>query len=114
VNVADQDRERWVKLVADFESSDLSQREFASERGISFSNLRYWLYRLRREARPLTAEQPDNQAEQVPARRRLTLTPVRVVASTAKPRTWGNEGNLRIRFPAGTDLAYLRALAAAL
>ena len=44
--MADQDRERWVKLVADFELSDLSQREFASERGISFSNLRYWLYRL--------------------------------------------------------------------
>ena len=121
--MADQDRERWVKLVADFESSDLSQREFASERGISFSNLRYWLYRLRKEARPLTAEQPNNQAEQLPARRRLTLKPVRVVASAAKPRTEGNEANVlelalpsgtRIRFPAGTDLAYLRALAAAL
>ena len=36
-----------VKLVADFESSELTQREFASERGISFSNLRNWLYRLR-------------------------------------------------------------------
>jgi hypothetical protein len=32
-------QERW-KLVADFEASDLTQREFASERGVSFSNLR--------------------------------------------------------------------------
>ena len=30
----DQERERWKRLVADFEASDLTQREFASERGI--------------------------------------------------------------------------------
>jgi hypothetical protein len=42
------DRERWTKRVADFEASDLTQREFASERGISFSNLRNWIYRLRK------------------------------------------------------------------
>jgi transposase len=29
--MADQDRERWTKLVADFETSELTQREFASE-----------------------------------------------------------------------------------
>lgn len=36
----DQERTRWTRLVADFETSDLAQREFATERGISFSNLR--------------------------------------------------------------------------
>lgn len=36
--MAEQDREHWTKLVADFESSDLTQTEFAAERGISFSN----------------------------------------------------------------------------
>ncbi len=41
--MVDQDKAQWKKLVADFEVSDLSQREFASERGISLSNLRYWL-----------------------------------------------------------------------
>lgn len=51
--MADQDRERWTKLIADFETSELTQREFASERGISFSNLRNWIYRLRKESRPL-------------------------------------------------------------
>lgn len=34
------ERARWTKLVADFESSDLSQRECAHERGLSLSNLR--------------------------------------------------------------------------
>jgi len=39
--MGDQDRAQWTKFVADFESSDLSQREFAKERMISLSNLRY-------------------------------------------------------------------------
>ena len=56
--MADQEQERWTKLVADFEAGDLTQREFASERGISFSNLRNWIYRLRKEARPLVEEAP--------------------------------------------------------
>ena len=47
--MTDQERTRWTKLVADYEASELTQREFASERGISFSNLRNWIYRLRRE-----------------------------------------------------------------
>jgi transposase len=38
--MTDQDRTRWTKLVADYEASELTQREFATERGISFSNLR--------------------------------------------------------------------------
>jgi len=46
------ERARWTKLVADFESADLSQREFAQERGLPISNLRYWIYRLRKESRP--------------------------------------------------------------
>lgn len=121
--MAGADRERWVKLVADFESSDLSQREFANERGVSFSILRYWIYQLRKEARPLAPEETGttDQAEPAPKGRRLTLKPVRVVASAAEPRR-GEAALLelalpsgtRVRFPAGTDLAYLRALAAAL
>ena len=31
--MGEQDRARWTRLVADFESSDLTQREFATERG---------------------------------------------------------------------------------
>jgi transposase len=47
--MTDQDRTRWTKLVADYEASELTQREFATERGISFSNLRNWIYKLRKE-----------------------------------------------------------------
>jgi len=124
--VADADRTRWVKLVADFESSDLTQREFATERGVSFTNLRYWIYRLRKETRPLHREAPVH-AGQVPERAVVAegsrMLPVRVVASAPKARLEsGGDGLLelalpsgaRLRFPTGTDLGYLQALAAAL
>ena len=38
-DMTDQERVRWTKLVADFEAREPTQREFASERGVSFSNL---------------------------------------------------------------------------
>jgi hypothetical protein len=125
----EQDRTRWTKFVADFESSDLTQREFATERGISLSHLRYWIYRLRKESRPLVTEaakSSDQGPTKVTAAEGSRLLPVRVVASASKTRTavlLGRADDLlelalpsgvRVRFPAGTDLKYLRALAAAL
>src|SRR5512138_1250130 len=87
--MTDQERTRWTKLVADYEASDLTQREFASERGISFSNLRNWIYRLRKEARPLV-EVATESSRQAPRRAVSTegsrLVPVRVVASAPKAR----------------------------
>ncbi|ACL65877.1 conserved hypothetical protein [Anaeromyxobacter dehalogenans 2CP-1] len=128
--MADQDRSRWTKLVADFESCDLPQREFATERGIPLSNLRYWIYRLRKESRPLVSQAPE-RSDQVPERRAAPegsrLVPVRVVASAPKARQDTAAAvaadaalellfpsGARLRFTAGTDLAYVRALAAAL
>jgi hypothetical protein len=128
--MTDQERTRWTKLVADYEASELTQREFATERGISFSNLRNWIYRLRKESRPLVSE-PVKVSGQVPERGAAAegsrLLPVRVVASAAKPRRAASAAaagdaflelalpsGARLRFPAGTDLKYLRALASAL
>jgi transposase-like protein len=128
--MTDQERTRWTKLVADYEASELTQREFASERGISFSNLRNWIYRLRKESRPLVPE-PAKVSGQAPKRGAAEagsrLLPVRVVASAPKARkamgaaVAGNAllelalpSGARLRFPTGTDPKYLRALAAAL
>ena len=86
----EQDQARWTKLVADFETSDLTQREFATERGISYSNLRNWLYKLRKESRPLQpepAEVPSQAPERAPATEGSRLVPVRVVASASKTRS---------------------------
>jgi hypothetical protein len=119
--MADEERERWTKLVSDFEASDLTQREFATERGISFSNLRNWIYRLRKESRPLVEKAPEvpSQARERPPRREHSrLVPVRVVASAAKPRREEAvpatrdallelvfASGARLRFQAGPDLA---------
>jgi hypothetical protein len=128
--MTDQERTRWTKLVADYETSELTQREFASERGISFSNLRNWIYRLRKESRPLVPE-PAKVSGQAPERGAAAegsrLLPVRVVASAPKARravvavATGDAllelalpSGARLRFPTGTDPKYLRALAAAL
>ncbi len=125
--MADTDRARWTKLVADFESADLSQREFAQERGLSLSNLRYWIYRLRKESRPLVTEAPERSVqapEHGQAAEPSRLLPVRVVRSAAPKARQQDDGaallelalpsGARLRFPAGTDPAYLRALATAL
>ncbi len=125
--MADADRARWTRLVADFESADLSQREFAQERGVPLSNLRYWIYRLRKESRPLVTEAPE-RSDQGPERGAAPdgsrLLPVRVVRSAAPKARQQDDGaalleltlpsGARLRFPAGTDPAYLRALASAL
>ena len=126
----EQDRGRWTKLVADFESSDLTQREFASERGVSFSNLRNWIYRLRKESRPLVAEAGEGvwsspRASAAPEGSRLL--PVRVVASAREGADGGGAAAAATscsswrcrRAPASASRPapisqYLRALAAAL
>ena len=114
-------RALWTKVVSEFEQSKLSQREFAEQRKIELSNLRYWIYRLRKESRPLATEQAERSVKSAEQPERLTLKPVRVVASVPEARREGNglleldlPSGTRLRFPAGTDPSYLRTLAAAL
>ncbi len=123
-------RALWTKLVADFELSGLSQRAFAEQKQIGLSNLRYWMYKLRNESRPLTAQEqatpePDREdAERGVPDRAPRMLPVRVVASAAPKARETAAGaallelvlpsGVCLRFPPGTDLGYLRQLAAAL
>jgi transposase len=120
-----EERERWTKLVEDFETSGLTQKGFAQERGVSYSTLRNWVYRLRRERGPLgsridTRGKVWRQGQQ---KEGLRFIPVEVVASApygaAKAETVGAielvlSSGSRLRFSAGTEIEYLRALAAVL
>lgn len=128
--MVDRDRNRWTKLIADFESSDLTQREFATEHGIPVSALRCWLYWLRKESRPLVEVAPERSV-QVPSRGAAPegsrLVSIQVIASAPKARSEAaapaaGDGLLelvlasgsRMRFPPCTDLGlgYLRAIPA--
>ena len=125
-------RALWTKVVADFELSELSQRAYAEQKKIELSNLRYWIYKLRNDSRPLMTERKEppavERAEQGATAKAppvaSRLVPVRVVASPAPKGAGAVDGagllelalpsGTRLRFPAGTDLGYIRQLVAAL
>ncbi len=118
----DDTKARWSRLVSDWESTDLSQPEFARERGISVHALRYWLYRLRSEAKAPVLTQPQTEKPST-AKEDLRLLPVRAVASAPKARQPIASREVLelvlpsgacVRFHAGTDPRYLRALVAVL
>ncbi len=123
--MTDDNKARWSRLVSDWESTDLSQPEFARERGISVHALRYWLYRLRSEEKAPVLSQPETEKPSVPptSKKDLRLLPVRAVASAPKARQpIGSKEFLELvllsgtclRFHVGTDPRYVRALVAVL
>ncbi len=117
----DDAKARWSRLVSDWESTDLSQPEFARERGISVHALRYWLYRFRSEAKAPVLTQPQTEKPSVPppAKEDLRLLPVRTVASAPKARQPIASREVLdlvlpsgacVRFHVGTDPRYLRGI----
>ncbi|AGC44956.1 hypothetical protein MYSTI_03650 [Myxococcus stipitatus DSM 14675] len=104
----------WRRLVLELEESGQSHKEFAAVKGVSVSTLQFWLYKLRREA--MRASAPP------------VMLPVEVVDSTALSARRGGASacgppalleaalpsGVVLRFPAGTDVAYLRAVLAGL
>ena len=97
-------RDEWVKLVGEFEANELSQPEFAAQHQVSVHALRFWLYKLRLEAK-----------------KSARFLPVSVVASDAPAARdavaeWMEATlpcGVLLRFPVGTDSRYLAQLFAA-
>ncbi|MBJ6766254.1 IS66 family insertion sequence element accessory protein TnpB [Myxococcaceae bacterium JPH2] len=104
----------WRRLVLELEESGQTHKEFAAAKAVPVSTLQFWLYKLRREAMRASASP--------------VLLPVEIVDSAALsarrggPPSGGPLGLLEaalpsgvvVRFPAGTDVAYLRAVLAGL
>jgi hypothetical protein len=95
-------REAWVRLVAEFSESGLTQEDFADQHQLTLATLRYWIYKLRRETRP------------------SRFVPVRVVASAPEARQHGagvevaTRSGLLLRFATHTDPKYIAAVLAEL
>jgi hypothetical protein len=94
-------------LMARFEGSGRSRREFAAEAGVGLAIFQYWLYKLRRE-------------QQAMAVRKARVTEVRLVPVTVRGRPTARVrlelrvAGLRLRVPVGADPGYVAQLAAAL
>ncbi|WP_084668358.1 IS66 family insertion sequence element accessory protein TnpA [Myxococcus stipitatus] len=104
----------WRRLVLELEESGQTHKEFAAAKAVSVSTLQFWLYKLRREARRANAPP--------------VLLPVEIVDSAAPSARRGGAlpggapglleaalpSGVVVRFPEGTDVAYLRAVLAGL
>jgi len=100
-------RRFWSALVARFEGSGRSRREFAAEAGVGIAIFQYWLYKLRREHEGV-AVRKARAAE-------VRLVPVTVRARPPAPvRLELRVGGVRLWVPAGVDPGYVAQLAAAL
>ena len=100
-------RRFWSALVARFEGSGRSRREFAAGAGVGLAIFQYWLYKLRREHEGVAVRKaPAAEVRLVP------------VALRARPPAPGRlelrVGGVRLRVPVGTDPGYVAQLAAAL
>lgn len=100
-------RRFWSALVARYEGSGRSRREFAAEAGVGLPIFQYWLYKLRRER--------DARVVPKPSAPELRLVPVTVRARPVAPtRLELRVAGVRLRVPVGVDPVYVASLAVAL
>src|SRR3954470_16946694 len=97
----------WLKLIEEFRSGDLQQKEFAAKHDIYLSTFQYWLYRKAKAVRVESNSSPR-------------FLPVPVVSSPAPKARVGSEvlvefrDGMKVRFEVGTDTRSLAELLAAL
>lgn len=100
-------RRFWSELIARFEGSGRSRREFAADAGVGLAIFQYWLYKFRRERRAVGV-------------RKARVAEVRLVPVTVKARPSAavrlelRVAGVRLRVPVGADPGYVARLAAAL
>jgi hypothetical protein len=100
-------RRFWSALIARYEGSGKSRKEFAADAGVGLAIFQYWLYKVRRE-RETAAEGKTVVPE-------VRLVPVTVRARSAAPaRLEILVGGVRLRIPVGADAGYIAQLACAL
>jgi len=84
--------DEWVKLIAEYEVSGLSQKEFVAKHDVSFSTFQYWLYRRNKKVRTVSNSPPE-------------FLPVEVVNSPApKARRGEAKAAVEIELPSGVQV----------
>jgi len=111
---SEQARGQWQALVARFERSGVRQAAFAAEAGVGLAAFRYWLYKLRADAKGRASEREPRQV--APAKdAEVRLVPVKVrPAPTEAASIEVDIVALRLRVTGGVDPGYVASLVAAL
>lgn len=100
-------RRFWTALMARFEGSGKSRRDFAAKAGVGLAIFQYWLYKLRRER-----EASTGRAASVPE---VRLVPITVKARAVPPALIEiRVAGVRLRVPLGADVEYVGRLATVL
>ncbi len=108
-------RGQWAPLVAQFEQAGKSQQAFTAEAGVSLPGFRYWLYKIRREGQPVSAQKTVRRRKARRSPKTVRLVPVEVRHATASSgQVEVRVAGVRIRVPVGTDPGYLAQVALAL
>src|SRR4051812_2479645 len=100
--------DEWRALIAEYQTGELTQKEFVTKHGVALSTFLYWLYKRRKLESKIDGNSP------------AAFLPIDVVASPALTARDGAlcEAALRsgvtVRFAVGTDPRYLAELVAAL
>ena len=101
--------DEWPSLIAEYEKSGLTQKEFTAQKQIPFSTFQYWSYRKSKRLQLASNSSPK-------------FLPVEVVASPALQTRAADTRLVEVatrrgaivRFEVGTDLRYVAELLAAL
>ena len=104
--------EEWKQLIATYELSGMSQKDFVARHQLSFNTFQYWLYRKTKQVRSESgSEQKFLPVELIPS-------PALLARETPTPSTVGlvevELSGLRLRFEAGTSTRYVAELIGAL
>src|SRR6476659_2270423 len=93
----DMRRRFWTALMARYEGSGKSRREFAAEAGVGLAIFQYWLYKLRREREAKGGRSGSGPEVRLGP---ITVKPRAVPPASIEVRVAG----LRLRVPMGADV----------
>ncbi len=105
-------REKWERIVREYDSGAASQKAIAERFGVSFYALRYWITKFRSERRAIEVSTGEGDDVGEGAR----MLPVAVVDGIATDPTTVtiHLGDLSVCSEVGTDPEYVASLVAAL
>lgn len=100
--------DEWMRLISEYETSGLSQKEFVAKADLSFSTFQYWLYRKSKKS----GSQSGSTQKFLPVE--LVGPPAPVARAGAAENIGPVEvelpTGLRVRFESGTPARYIAEL----